>query len=376
MPDVAMLARRFLYIIAALIVVVLAVGIGWSLMQDRLLRAAFVPSAAYVPLPDATAPDYAKPAAWLARPDLADDPSRYLPDGVAPTREVRAAVFYVAPTTYLDRDHWNAPLGDASANYRLDLFARSQASAFNGVGAIWAPRYRQATLGAFLATSDPRSAKAIDFAYRDVARAFDAFVAAQPADRPIILAGHSQGSLHLLRLLREKVAGTPLVRRIVAVYAIGWPISVSADLPALGLPGCDRAGETGCIVAWQSFANPADPRLIESYFDRSTGYTGRPRKGTPMLCVNPLTGSAGRSAGVEANLGSLVPQAGLTGADLTPRVVPARCSPEGLLLIGSPPAGYGLYVLPGNNYHVFDYALFWANLRADAMARLKGFQVR
>jgi hypothetical protein len=31
------------------------------------------------------------------------------------------------------------------------------------------------------------------------------------------------------------------------------------------------------------------------------------------------------------------------------------------------------YVLPGNNYHVFDYALFWSNIRADAAARLANF---
>ena len=30
-------------------------------------------------------------------------------------------------------------------------------------------------------------------------------------------------------------------------------------------------------------------------------------------------------------------------------------------------------MLPGNNYHVYDYALFWANIRADAEARLATF---
>jgi len=40
----AMFARRFLYIIAALIIVVLALGLVWSLMQDRLMRLAFVPN--------------------------------------------------------------------------------------------------------------------------------------------------------------------------------------------------------------------------------------------------------------------------------------------------------------------------------------------
>lgn len=371
-----MLARRFLYMIAVLIVLLLAAGIGWSLFQDRLLETYFVPGAAFRPMTDASAPDYARAAAWVARPGLADDPSRWTPPGAAPTDAPRAAVFYIPPTTFLDRTRWNAPLDDAQANYRLGLFTRSQASAFNGVGAIWAPRYRQATFGAFLAAADPRSAKALDFAYGDVARAFDAFVAALPPGRPIILAGHSQGSLHLLTLLRRKVAGTPLAPRIVAAYVIGWPISLPADLPALGLPECRSAGQAGCIVAWQSFAEPADPKLIDKWFDASTGYAGLPRRGTAMLCTNPLTGAQGGAAPASANLGALVPRADYAGADLTPGLIPARCDARGLLLIGPPPVGFGRYVLPGNNYHVFDYALFWANLRADVAARLKGWRPR
>jgi len=371
-----MLARRFLYIIVILIVLVLGVGIAWNLLQERLMRMAFVPTAAFVPPVDKDAPDYTEPQAWLARPDLPNDPSHWLPAGVPADPKPQAAVFYIAPTTYLDRDHWNAPLDDAEANMRLTLFAQSQASAFNGVGQIWAPRYRQATFGAFLAASDPRAKEAIDFAYRDVARAFDAFLAAVPANQPIILAGHSQGSLHLLRLLREKVAGKPLARRIVAAYVVGWPISLSADLPALGLPACETADQARCILSWQSFAEPADPRLVTTYFDQSEGYAGGPRKGTAMLCVNPLTGGAGATAPATANEGALVPQSDMRGADLKPGVVPARCSPEGLLLIGAPPQGFGTYVLPGNNYHVFDYALFWANIRADAAARLKAFGAR
>lgn len=368
-----MLARRFLYIIAALIVVVLAIGLVWTLAQDRLMRMAFVPVGAFAPMPDSTAPDYAKPGSWLARPGLPDDPSRWLPPGSPANGAPRAEIFYVPPTTYMDRDRWNAPIDDKTANDRLILFAKSQASAFSGVGEVWAPRYRQATFGAFLAATDPRSTKAIDFAYQDVARAFDAFLAAAPADRPIILAGHSQGSLHLLRLLRDKVVGKAVAKRIVAIYAVGWPISIDADLPALGFPGCETPAQARCILSWQSYADPADPRQVKAYFDASRGYAGPQRRSTTMLCVNPLTGTIGGQAPASANKGALVPRANLSGVDVTPGLIPARCLPDGLLSIGPPPAGFGNYVLPGNNYHVFDYALFWANIRDDAALRLKAF---
>src|SRR3546814_1108060 len=54
---------------------------------------------------------------------------------------------------------------------------RGMASAFADAGEVWAPRYRQATLGAFLATDRVTAGKAIDAAYRDVEQAFDAISA-------------------------------------------------------------------------------------------------------------------------------------------------------------------------------------------------------
>lgn len=367
-----MFARRFLYVVAGLIMLTLGAALGWNIFQDQLMRAAFVPSVEFSAGAASTAPDYTRAAAWLSRPDLADDPSRWVPPGIEAAAHPEVAVFYVPPTTYLKRDRWNAPLDDAEANGRLRLFASSQASAFNGIGAIWAPRYRQAAMGAFL-TNRQDALRAFDFAYHDVVRAFEAFLAQIPASRPIILAGHSQGSLHLTRLMKEHVAGKPVAHRIVAAYIIGWPVSVEADIPALGLPACAAPAQANCIISWQTFAEPADPRMIKDVYDVSIGFTGRPRGGTTMLCVNPLTGAPGTAALPSANLGSLIPKPTFDGADLKPGQVPARCDSSGLLLIGAPPAGYTSFVLPGSNFHVFDYALFWANLRADAYERTRSY---
>ena len=96
-----------------------------------------------------------------------------------------------------------------------------------------------------------------------------------------------------------------------------------------------------------------------------------------MLCVNPLTGAPGTAALPAANIGSLVPSADFMGAELRKGMVAARCDPSGLLLIGPPPKkAFESYVMPGNNYHVFDYALFWGNIRADAEARAKAYLAR
>lgn len=368
-----MLARRFLWIVAGLIVLLLAAALAYRLFEQQLMKAALVPTVAFEEAPAAPAgPDYGDAAMWIARPDIANNPSLWTPEGFTPTREPQASLFFIHPTSFLERSRWNAPLDDEESQKRARLFVRSQASAFNGVAAAWAPKYRQATFGAFL-TTKADAEKALDFAYRDVLAAFEAFLRQAPDDRPIILAAHSQGSLHLMRLLRERIAGQPVAERIAAAYVVGWPISTTADLPALGLPGCERAAQAGCILSWQSFAEPADPKMVTDVYDASTASDGTPRAGSPMLCVNPISGAADGDAEAAANLGTLIPNGDLTDGELRPAAVPARCGVSGFLLIGAPPAGIDEYVLPGNNYHVFDYSLFWANIRADAEARLKGF---
>ncbi|HYE28880.1 MAG TPA: DUF3089 domain-containing protein [Allosphingosinicella sp.] len=368
-------ARRFLWVVAGLTMLVLAGALVYRLFGAELLRFTMIPTADFEGGPPPAPSAYADKRMWIARPDLPDSPALWMPAGTKREGVARASVFFVHPTSYLQTTRWNAPLEDAESQRRARLFVQSQASVFNGVAEIWAPKYRQATFGAFLTTKG-EAQKALDFAYRDVAAAFHQFLRDAPKDRPILLAGHSQGSLHLARLLAERVAGKPETKRIAAAYIIGWPLSIAADLPALGLPACERRAQAGCVLAWQSFAEPADPKLITDVYDKSAGRTGLSRAGSPMLCTNPLTGARGGEAAAAANLGTLVPNAELTEGRLKAPGVPARCDVRGFLLIGEDAPDLGPYVLPGNNYHVYDYALFWANLRADAAARVAAWEAK
>jgi hypothetical protein len=367
-----MLARRFLWVVAGLVMLVLAGALAMRLFGTEFMRLTMVPGQAFEAGPPTSVSAYDRADLWIARPDLRGNPALWTPTGPAAAGTPRAAVFFIHPTSYLEKAHWNAPLDHPDSQWRARLFVRSQASAFNGIAEVWAPKYRQATFGAFLTTAADAQ-KAFDFAYRDVLAAFDVFIARVPKDRPVILAGHSQGSLHLMRLLGDRIAGTPAARRVVAAYVVGWPVSVTADLPFLGLPACERPDQARCVLSWQSFSEPADPKMVTDVYDASAGRTGIPRGGSPMLCVNPLTGARGGEAPAEANRGTLVPNEELTAGTLQVPGVPARCDVRGFLLIGENPPELGPYVLPGNNYHVYDYALFWANIRADAEARLAGF---
>ncbi len=369
------MARKFLYIVATLIVLVIAGAVAYRMFGNDLLRRALVPGVAFRAEPTIPSRLYADNAMWFARPGLANTPVDWLPSGVKRTAQGDADIFFIHPTSFVGTDRWNAALDDAETNERARIFLRGQASAFTAAGRVWAPRYRQATFGAFL-TSEAAATQALDLAYHDIESAFDRFLGEVDPTRPIILAGHSQGALHLTRLLREKVAGTPLARRIVAAYVVGWPVSKVTDIPALGLPECASADQAGCLLSWQSFADPADPSLIVEQYDASTGFDGRSRAGTPMVCTNQLTGTPDAQAPALANLGTLIPDKSLKNATMTPGLVPARCADRGFLSIGDSPPDLGPYVLPGNNWHVYDYSLFWANVRADALRRLATWERR
>jgi hypothetical protein len=363
-----MCARRFLAAIFVLILLLIAGAFAIFQFGERVLLKSAVPHGHFQVAAAGGGPDYTSARSWIARPGLSGDPSRWLPVGTPADSAGDAAIFYIHPTTYLERDRWNAPLepgGDTE--FRTELFIRSQASAFNAAGEVWAPRYRQAAFGAFLLNSaDAR--KALDLAYGDVAAAFDQFVR-EAGGRPIILAGHSQGALHLERLIREKIAGKPIANRVVAAYVVGWPISAAADLPALGLPPCTADDQTGCILSWLTFADPPNPDLVLDSYEHSAGFSGQKRRRNDLLCVNPISGVKDGSAMPQANPGTLVPSADLASARIVPGVVGAHCD-KGLLILDGQVPPLGPYVLPGNNYHVYDYALFWGAIRRDAARRL------
>ena len=118
-----MLARRFLWVIAGLIVLVLAAAFAYRIFQMDLMKAALVPSVSFEEKADpAPPPRYADAAMWIARPDIAENPATWTPKGVAAGTDPQASVFFIHPTSYLERAHWNAPLDDPESQQRARLF--------------------------------------------------------------------------------------------------------------------------------------------------------------------------------------------------------------------------------------------------------------
>lgn len=378
------MAKKFLYFIAFCIVIAIGGRILYERFQEDLFAVAMVPSGEFVPAKPLEQNAYEDPALWYSRPGIGvNDPARWQPAyandrGLLPTPaepKQNFAVFFVHPTSLIDRTRWNATLDDSDADAEADriarVYLRGMASPFNAASEIWAPRYRQATFGAFL-TDAPEGQLAIEAAYGDVREAWRFFLSSIGPDMPIVLAGHSQGALHLKRLMAEELRGSPAADRLAAAYIIGWPVSVQHDLPSIGFPACAAPEQAGCILSWASFAEPADPASVLQAYGSTPALDGELPGTTPMVCTNPITGLFGGAAPASDNLGTLVPEDSMERGELVPGAVPARCDERGLLLIGDPPE-MGSYVLPGNNYHVYDIPLFWANTKADVARRVEAW---
>lgn len=118
---------------------------------------------------------------------------------------------------------WYVPqsLKEYCANVGVDVFLAAQASCFNPLCRIYAPRYRQAHLLTIFYGPVENRMHALEMAYEDVKKAFEHFIAELSGDRPFIVAGHSQGARLACRLLADCVEGTPLMKRFIA----GMPLT-------------------------------------------------------------------------------------------------------------------------------------------------------
>ena len=294
----------------------------------------FDPDSAPAPL------DYALASAWHALP-WRDDPADIAPcallarpgasandpcgDGKPgrwrqqPQEHLPADVFFLPPTSFYSPAGWNAPAHEPLADFIVGegLFPQL-ASALNGAGRVFSPRFRQMTATGFWDRTD--GADALALAYSDVREAFLTYLQRWGGSRPLILAGHSQGTAHAMRLLVEEIAPRPeLCERLVVAYLPGMPVFESALRTALATHGaaagcaltqrpvCSSAEQTGCVASWRTYHEGGDPsQFLEQPPPLPKEW--QEEEGEAPLCVNPLTwavGAQGKGAGREANRGSV-----------------------------------------------------------------------
>jgi len=263
------------------------------------------PVSAQPPAP-APAPDYSDEASWLCRPGREDACGRHLPTAdlnpggyghaSASTIEIDPPIdcFYVYPTVSRDpglNSDMNA--GNEENTATMVQFAR-----FASICRPFAPIYRQGTLasiGAFLRGSDP--APVANLAYADVLAAWRRYRQHDNRGRPFVLVGHSQGTIHLVRLLAEEIEGRPEAARMLSALLIGYNVEVPEGRLTGGsfrtTPLCARAGQTGCVITYVSFRAEAPPPA-GALFGRAA------RPGHTIACTNPAALGSDRRAPLDS----------------------------------------------------------------------------
>eukprot|EP00434_Breviolum_minutum_P001474 symbB.v1.2.001301.t2/scaffold57.1/size370615/10 len=122
-------------------------------------------------------------------------------------------------------------------------------TAFTSACRAFAPLYRQAGMGG-----------SWDVAFQDILKAFEQFLL-DTGDRPIVVAGHSQGSIHIIRLVQERIATDDAVmKRLVAVHAPGmgqWiepsPLTVDSTVKT-------ASAEEPSVALWAAATPQADKK--------------------------------------------------------------------------------------------------------------------
>lgn len=304
------------------------------------------------------APDYSLIESWAAHPAKKDaSDSVPLKSGVRNEQSLaRADVFFIYPTIFTKKPEgqyeWNADARDIKLN---DGIQRStilnQGSIFNGSARVYSPYYRQAHYHAFVTSDRETAGKAFAVAYSDIRNAFIYYLENFNQDRPVIIASHSQGSLHAERLLKEFFDGKPLQKKLVAAYLVGRAVPKNAFE---NIPPSNAPEQVGAWSSWCTFSRDFYPASYQTW------YRG-------ALTTNPLTWNSDPGfVPKEKNLGGV-------GFKFTmvPKFADAQ-SLDGILWINKPYVT-GRFWVRVKNWHRADMNLFWMNIRENAAVRTKAY---
>jgi hypothetical protein len=239
---------------------------------------------------------YADDALWLCRPDHPTDrchadltATEIHPDGsrtlvpFVPAAAPKVDCFYVYPTVDLSLTAKNHT--DFADLTPMASTAAAQIGRLGEVCRVFAPLYRQVTIGTYLYLFDKGGLEArLSVAFSDVADAFAHYLGQYNQGRKIVLVGHSQGAEMVVRLLRRFFETDPVLReRLLLAMPIGGNVEVPPGRLTGGtfatLPVCTKPDELGCVVAYHTHRAGSD------FNPRRAG----PTPGMTSVCVNPAS---------------------------------------------------------------------------------------
>ncbi|WAI01061.1 DUF3089 domain-containing protein [Methanogenium organophilum] len=306
-------------------------------------------------VPDA--PDYADPDSWLTMPAYFS------------TDEQPVDVFWVYPTILSDNSTYLMDIHDPVLREKAHWTLVEQASIFDGQANIYAPFYRQnnVKINPLMLT---RANPIFRLGQEDLIRAFAYFLEHfNKGERPIILAAHSQGSVRVVELSKtgELLTGdAESLKRLVAAYAIGYSITPS-DLeqnPLMKIS--ENATDTGCFITYNTISDEE----------------GKEKEGPTIIpgtfVVNPLTWKtnttfAPATANIEA---AFFKHEHPERPDRHPNFAAAQVVNNALVItdISNPEELPATSVtFPAGVYHMYDYAIFYENLRQNVGERIQAY---
>ena len=383
------LVKRYVNIIFWLVLSVVVLLVLILMAGPKIFNDMTSPDHRFGDKPVPTAPDYNRRMHWAAWPD-STSPAERLPTGVTrvPVSQRKAAAFFLHPTTFFSKNHWVQPMDDQNTIRDTDFGTIStQASAFNGCCNVYAPRFRQSNTAGYQQGQDLPSI--FNLAYQDIRAAFNYFLNEIGPDQPFILASHSQGTFHLIRLIMEEVDATPLSDRLIAAYAIGHSLPQAlVDRGYLDIDICQSSLQTGCFISWDAHEADRQPSAWSEDEEKDL-WNGESYSGFGLgqnICVNPINWRTDSSISKpKEHLGGLLETKGSARfeqslGDLMVGTVSAFCQNSGhsnwLMINGDRSERLkpqGIWSLFSRNLHGYDYSLFWANIRQNAINRTNAY---
>ena len=303
-------------------------------------------------------PNYALKEYWAALPDQ-NDPADQVPlksDFTDNQALAKVDVFFIHPTIYTQKPQgpsdWNADVNDADMNQKVDESTiLNQASVFNGSCRVYAPRYRQAHYHAFVTKDLTDKVNSLDLAYSDVKASFEYYLQHYNQGRPIVIASHSQGTVHAKRLIKEFFDKKPLQKQFVVAYLVGIATQPNTFE---SIKACENGDQTGCFVSWNTYARDYYPSWYNEGLNTS-------------ISTNPLTWK------LDEEFAPRSLSKGGVGLKFTyvPEAIDAQ-NHAGMLWINKPYVK-GRFLLNTKIWHRADYNLFYGNIRENVQNRIDNY---
>ena len=290
-------------------------------------------------------PDYSQDSSWVFKPGMCKKP---------------VDVFYVYPTIYSGQSPSNMDIYDNDLRFSAQHVLDSQASVYAESANIFAPYYRQMSFAKLDDEADMFQNKYFRIGYEDISRAFEYYLSHFKKGRPFILAGHSQGSMVLILLMREHFKELNLQKQLVAAYLIGYSVT-SQDFKN---------------YPWMQPATQADDvGVIISYNTQAPGTTGSPVLLPGAYCINPLNWRTDEiPANKSLNLGAVFFSDTSSRIEReVPHYTGACVDKETGALVTTPPDEFDDDAFPQGVYHKYDYAFWYRNLEENVSVRCKSY---